>query len=57
MARPCRQNGIVTPRTPAELRVIRERGHRDFVAALAESKKKDNTTDVAIIQEVTKLSS
>lgn len=49
MARQCRQNGIVTLHTPAELRVIKECGKRDFVAALAESKKKDSTTNVAII--------
>lgn len=40
MARPRCQNGQVTHRTPAELRIIRERGHRDFNAMLAESAKK-----------------
>ena len=40
MARPSRQNGQVTPRTPAELRVIRERGHRDFKTAVAKSEEK-----------------
>ena len=55
MARPKRQDGLVVPRTPAELRVIRERGHRDFKAALAESeeKGKGKAVEVTCTQEVT----
>ena len=49
MARPSRQYGQITPRTPAELRVIRQRGHRDFKAALLQSEEKGKTPEVANI--------
>ena len=47
MARPSRQHGQITPRTPAELRVIRERGSRDFKAALQQSEAKGKAPEVA----------
>lgn len=53
MARPRRQNGLVVPRTPSDLRVIRERGHRDFKVALAESEMgKGKAIEVPCTQEV-----
>ena len=47
MARPSRQNGQITPRTPAELRVIRQRGQRDFKKALLQSEAKGKAPEVA----------
>ena len=41
MARPTRLHGQVTPRTPAELRIIRLRGQRDFNAAVLQSEVKE----------------
>ncbi|KHJ33480.1 putative eka-like protein [Erysiphe necator] len=41
MARPRRQGEHFVPRTPAELKIIKERGNRDFQAALAEARKAD----------------
>ena len=46
MARPRRQQGIIVPRTPSELRIIRERGHRDFNAARAYSERKGKAVEV-----------
>ena len=46
MARPTRQHGQVTPRTPAELRIIRLRGHRDFNAAVLQSEAKGKAPEV-----------
>lgn len=46
MARPTRQHGQVTPRTPAELRIIRLRGHRDFNAAVLQSEEKGKAPEV-----------
>lgn len=51
MARPRRINGQITPRTPAELRVIRERGYRDFKAILAEAGKKGKAIEVISVPE------
>ena len=53
MARPRRHNGIVVPRTPAELHVIRERGHRDFKAALAALERKGKDVEVINTPEAT----
>lgn len=47
MARPSRQYGQITPRTPAELRIIRQRGQRDFKAALLQSEAKGKAPEVA----------
>ena len=47
MARPSRQYGQITPRTPAELRVIRQRGQRDFKAALSQAEAKGKAPEVA----------
>lgn len=49
MARPNRQYGQVTPRTPAELRIVRERGHQDFKAVVAKSEEKGKAPEVTNI--------
>lgn len=41
MARQRRQGEHFVPRTPTELKVLKERGNRDFQMALAEAKKAD----------------
>lgn len=51
MARPSRQHGQVTPRTPAELRIIRERGIRDFKAAVSQLEEKEKAPVVNKIPE------
>ena len=51
MARPSRQYGQVTPRTPAELRIIRERGNRDYKAATSQLEEKGKAPEVTVISE------
>ena len=51
MARPRRHNGIILPRTPAELHIIRERGHRDYHAALAYSERKRKAIETVVAQD------
>lgn len=51
MARPSRQYGQVTPRTPAELRIIRERGYRDYKAATSQLEEKGKAPEVTVISE------
>ena len=46
-------NGIVVPRTPAELPVIRERGQRDFNAALVAWERKGKAVEVIDTPEAT----
>ena len=53
MARPRRYHGQVTSRSPAELRIIRERGHRDFKAAILRSQEKGKAREVINIPEET----
>ena len=55
MARPRQYNGQVTPRTPAELRVIRERGHMDFKVAILRSEGNSKANEVINIPEETML--
>lgn len=53
MARPQRQNGTIVPRTPVDLRIIRERGHRDFNAAVLKMKCKGKAVEVVAVSEAT----
>ena len=48
MARPTRQHGQVTPRTPAELRIIRLRGQQDFNAAVSQSEAKGKAPEITM---------
>ncbi|CCU74928.1 putative TE1b [Blumeria hordei DH14] len=50
MARPRRQNGIILPRTPAELHIIKESRHRDYHAALVDSERKGKAVETVIAQ-------
>ena len=52
MARPSRQHRQVTPLTPAELRIIRERGLRDYKADVAKSEEIVNAPEVTIVPAV-----
>lgn len=49
MARLRRQNNIIVSRTPAELRVIRERGNRDFQVTLVERRKRNKDAEAEAV--------